>query len=288
MDILNRIRFTLRHAPKAPYKVSPAARPTVECPKGFVSMLASTVRVQADAFDVTLSTETEEDVGPYIETISAIVWLFRQSAPLKAHLLMSPMKKMLPGEGVVLGQMHVNSGYCYPGRIVVVYRAEEWRRTLIHECIHFYDLTHPIETLKFKHAPFVLLPEVHCEVWARLVLCCLDKGNLVQQIEAERMFACYQMIKVLDHNGMTFKDVLRWDLAHHKEKTNVFAYYIASAVLLSTFDYIKACDFLTASPDIISIFERVKHNMALERVAEVYFRDKENRSAWFSTLRFTS
>jgi hypothetical protein len=186
----------------------------------------------------------------------------------------------LPAPGQPLTAVNVNSGYCYPGKVIVVYRQEEWRRTLFHECIHFLHLTDKIDKVRFP--PHILVQEAHCEVMARFLVCCIRQGDLMALVEAERDFSLYQMVKVLDHHGLTYADIGRLP----PQKTQAYAYYVVSAILLNTFDYLRACPDLRASTSLVPLFTTIHPD--LTPMTRLFQADKRRRSWWYRTLRFTS
>lgn len=289
MDILFNLRKMIRRAPKIPHTVRRVPLPQVDCPLP-VSMLTQTVEAttRIGSTDVLVTVSTSGETPPFRD-IMTIIWFMLQHATIDTfvvHLLLTPFRKVMPERGVTLGRENVNSGYCIAGEVIVIFREEEWRRTLIHECIHLLDLTTSVERLHFKQAPWVLLPEIHCEVMARFIYCCFLKGDLRDLLHAERAFSIYQMIKVLDHMGMRYEDVLRWDLTKYKAKSQVFAYYIGSAVLFNSFDYLKEVRALRASPRMVQLFESLKGTVRIQDMTALYHHDKA--SVWHSTLRFTS
>jgi hypothetical protein len=81
------------------------------------------------------------------------------------------MPRLFPDLGVPLGPEHLNGGYTVPcsHEAVVVYRAEEATRVLIHELLHASCLDPVGETLETKEATI--------ETWAELFLVALKAGG---------------------------------------------------------------------------------------------------------------
>ena len=66
-------------------------------------------------------------------------------------------------------------------------------------------------------------------------------------IEFERFFSLFQMVKILDYMGLSYKNIIESkDIVLknlYKEKTSVFSYYILKSILLYNYnDFIKWCE----------------------------------------------
>jgi hypothetical protein len=303
--LVKSILRALKECPRVEARVTRVARPEVDCPEEYVAGLGATVQYRAvlegQPLLITFSGSHLKDYAQEFQVACSIVRLMYQHAdpmPFVGHVLFSPARKMLPQRGVVLGKPEINSGYCYPERELVVYREEEWVRTFSHECMHYFKLDALLDGVKFKY-PWVRLAESHCEVWARLITCCLcalrQKMAVPRVLQFERLFSCYQLLKVLDHMGLAYADILHGRMQRYQEKTNVYAYMVITAVLLNTPDYFLRCKednpkFLNASLAMPALFETLQWKLvpALSRIEAQFARDKLLNDDWYRTLAFTS
>lgn len=187
---------------------------------------------------------------------------------LTVRLFLTDFPKLLPTESrVTLGPVNVNTGYSYfcaaKGEIVL-YREEEWKKVFIHETFHAYGLDFSCNANNLVSRVKKLFPvrsehrvsEAYTETWARICnsaicayLCASGKPtratymqNVLFNIGIERMYATVQCRKVLAHMGLVYDSlvgesdtnaVLRANL--YKEDSNVLAYYIITAALLSDY-----------------------------------------------------
>jgi hypothetical protein len=187
---------------------------------------------------------------------------------LKIRIFMTPFYKVLPDtNSITLGPTNVNTGFSYfcaeKGEIVI-YRKEEWKKVFIHETFHAFgldlggkcaELTQRMKKLfpvRSEHA----MTEAYTETWARICnsamcayLCVSGKPTRDKYMQAlifnmgiERMYAVVQCDKALGHMGLVYESLigdsdtdtmLRLNL--YREDSNVLAYYIVTAVLLSDF-----------------------------------------------------
>lgn len=302
-SIVKDIKRKLKECPRVDAVRTRVSRPVVDCPDDYLEMLHATVQYRAvmegQPVLITFSGSQLKEYEQEFQIACSIVHLMYHHAapiPFVGHVLFSPAKKMLPLKGVTLGKPEINSGYCYPERELVVYREEEWLRTFIHECMHYFKLDHRLDSVKFRYS-WVRLAESHCEVWARLISCCLCsiRTNIAVHtvLHFERLFACYQMIKVLDHMGLTYSDILQDRMHAYRENTNVYAYMVITAVLLNTPDYFVQCEhpkYLNASAGMPALFDTLKWRLVpmVKRIQALFERDKLLNDEWYQTLVFTS
>ena len=88
-------------------------------------------------------------------------------------------------------------------------------------------------------------------------------------INYERVFSLFQCVKVLEHMGLTYENLISNDdislslkKLHYKENTNVFAYYIIKMVLLYfNNDFIIWCK----KNNINNIFNFIKNEKSLNK-----------------------
>ena len=161
---------------------------------------------------------------------------------------------------------------------IYIYRFEEWFKVLIHESFHAVKLdfssilqtdinSKVLELYDVKSDPRFY--ETYTETWAELinimfyVFMKLDKKkigeNLVKVntnierkvyvrglirkvekvLELEQMFSMFQCAKILNHFGLTYRELVSMDIESskkrselYKEKTQVLSYYIMKSVFL--------------------------------------------------------
>ena len=170
---------------------------------------------------------------------------------IKIHLFCSPHLKHMPVHGEVVGPKHLNSGYtyrCSPGSDIVIFRKEEWCKVLIHECFHYLGFDVEIDNPEYNTEVRKLFPidtevniaESYCEVWARLLNCCIvsviDKKPLKGLIEKERIHSCKQLHSLLKTMGLNYQDIHR-PTPKFKEETNAFSYMILGGLLMCHYTY---------------------------------------------------
>jgi len=221
-----------------------------------------------------------EDELKFIEKYNRYVkfiytWLYicqqyslkRCSKEITIFLNLTSYKKVLPSyPGNVIDVDNVNTAVtytCAPEGEMLIYREEEWIKVFIHETFHSFGFDYGLQNnSKIKprfHSLFEIdsdfaISESYTEVWARIVNCAFnsfysltDSSNTNDFLlyihfclQIERLMAVYQLIKVLNYMGMSYKTITeKSELALsrrknlYREKTNVFAYYIISAILLN-------------------------------------------------------
>ena len=186
------------------------------------------------------------------------------SYPATLFLYLTPFKKMLPEQGTIIEELHANTAYtwkCKPKNKIIVFRQEEWFKVLIHESFHFFNFEHfkNADETSLKHCFPLYVPlyigEAYGEFWARVLNCfyCayfMDKqlsrksdilNHFYRFMYMETMFSCYQAAKVLKHINLTYEDLYSKTKEaierrkQYKEKTNVFCYYILTAVLMNEY-----------------------------------------------------
>lgn len=188
---------------------------------------------------------------------------------LDVRMFLTGYEKLLPDKAnTVLGPANVNTGYsyfCAPIGEIVLYRSEEWKKVFIHETFHAYGLdfgcsnTGMVERIKaiFPVKSEFNISEAYTETWARIcnsAMCaysCVSgkptEDKFMQAVQfnigVERMYAAIQCAKVLKHMGLDYGSLidtttqtsalLRTNL--YRENSNVLAYYVITASLLSSY-----------------------------------------------------
>jgi hypothetical protein len=194
---------------------------------------------------------------------------------LDVYIYMTPFKKLVPaatpstsggggGGSSTLSAIHVNTGVtrnCETNGEIVIYRAEEWFKVLIHESMHnfnmdFIDLDLSAankrlrETFCIPHDD-ILLFETYTETWARIINTMFETyfdANSRNQTEFIRrvrenlslnaLFYAYQAVKVLDVMDLKYAQItilspenMEVCRKRYAEETNVYAYYILGGIL---------------------------------------------------------
>jgi hypothetical protein len=213
----------------------------------------------------------------YIERVILLLFLISKNSQNKCaknmtiYIYLTSKQKILPPSNLyILNQNNVNSAFTYScpyDSEVVVFRKEEWFKTLTHELFHSmgmdFSLIHDSNNtcnnlLKIFPIPIkeVNISESYTECWARIIniFFCSYYGMKKQKsvytflynfeilIQMEKMYSCFQMVKVLDFMGLKYKDlyssvlqskIVRENL--YKEKTDVFCYYVLTFILLENY-----------------------------------------------------
>jgi hypothetical protein len=185
------------------------------------------------------------------------------------YIYPTPFNKMLPNTNRdILSAEQVNTAYTYhcpKNGEIVIFRNEEWFKVFMHETFHTYGLDFanvPSNRNSMHTALRGIFPiesdfnatEAYAETWARIMNCAMcvflplkDKKDaktfyeyMASTLELERVFSLFQCNKILSFMGMEYRDLyeeseksasLRRNL--YREKTNVFAYYILTAICMN-------------------------------------------------------
>lgn len=211
----------------------------------------------------------------YVDSI--IIWLYilnqyssKQCAnTLTIYFYFTSLEKRLPDSNIdILDEINVNTAFtttCPKDSEIVVYRKEEWFKVFIHETFHNFgldfsdmtttDCTNHILKL-FPVDSQVNLYESYTEFWAEImnaIICSFSLlknktntreflNNVITIIQYERTYSFFQMTKILQFMGLTYKDLYLKNNASHilrenmyKERTNVLSYYIIKTILLNNY-----------------------------------------------------
>jgi len=188
---------------------------------------------------------------------------------LDIYIYLTPFMKSLPDTNTsTLGPDNVNTAFtlaCSPNSEMVIFRREEWMKVFIHETFHTYGLdfsSHDSNIIKksvsgiFPIDSEYNIEEAYAETWARIInsaFCSynslIDKKDTKTfllymdfSLRMERLFSLYQCEKVLRFMGLTYDDLHSSDEKSaylrknfYREKTNVFAYYVLTAVFMDNY-----------------------------------------------------
>ncbi len=185
-------------------------------------------------------------------------------------LYLTPIKKELPKLNIdILSQENCNSAVtfaCAKYGELLIYREEEWKKTLIHELFHSFCLDFSLDNNNFIKEKIkdifpinsdFLISESYSEFWATILNSCFCAFSFLTKDEGlddfilyaefciyiEKMFSLFQCIKILDFMNLKYdhlwlKDKISESYRNilYKENTNVFSYYILKLVLLNNSD----------------------------------------------------
>jgi|688.fasta_scaffold276623_1 hypothetical protein len=249
---------------------------TYECTIG-----GRAIKIIFTQFDAQIDDSENEVKMMYIWlTICSLYAAETCAKTLTIYIYKTPFNKNLPDNKLTtLSSEHVNTAYtssCVSNGEIVVFRKEEWFKVFIHETFHTFGLDFSsTNSSKIIHDGVKkLFPiksefniyEAYTETWARIINSCFysyntldykkDKKQFITNstfcLELERMFTLYQCNKVLRFMGLNYTDIcttndkstnvsLRKNL--YKENTNVFAYYILSALFINNyFEFLNWCN----------------------------------------------
>ena len=200
-----------------------------------------------------------------------LIWLYminnktKCSKTLKIYIYMTPFIKELPyNQSITLSPDNANSAVttsCVVNGEIIIFREEEWFKVLIHETFHVLGMDFSsmncdkINKQIYKQFPITSefnLFEAYSEFWATIINCAFCCFNLLDEdknkqnfmlymefcIQAEQIFSLFQMNKVLNFIGISYKNLYTKDEIGeysrllYKEKTNIFSYYIVKSILL--------------------------------------------------------
>jgi hypothetical protein len=214
-----------------------------------------------------------------------LVWLYivneyaskNCSIELKIYIYHTSLLKILPSSNInILGENNVNTAFtrtCPKDSEIVIFRKEEWFKAFMHETFHNFGLdfsgmnTSSCNTKILSIFPVnseVKLYESYTEFWARMMnaLFCsyinMKNKNDVNEfltnasffINFERIFAFFQMVKILNFMDMTYKNLYEKNVhsenirnTMYKEDTSVLSYYIITLILFNNYqDFLSWCN----------------------------------------------
>jgi hypothetical protein len=155
---------------------------------------------------------------------------------------------------------------------IILFRSEEWFKVFIHETFHMLgldfagmpnlDAARNVVRDVFPLQSEMEIFEAYTETWATIINACfcshfcldnIGKVTFVSYVEVllgfEAAWRTFQMHKVLRFMGLTYSDLTskskKAELARanlYREDTNVFSYYVITAILLVNYgDFLEWC-----------------------------------------------
>jgi hypothetical protein len=177
-----------------------------------------------------------------VHYIATLLSVLRPTKPLRADIILSPVKKKYPKKGP-FGPSNVNTGYASDEKIVV-FREEEWLKVFIHECFHYFHFESGLMNPKYVPIILELFPveskvnvyESFCELWARTLNCYLISAYTRIPVQVllrkEKKHSMRHMVNVLAHMGLTY-DKIQKPNSGFKEDTNVLAYVVLANIVFN-------------------------------------------------------
>ena len=199
------------------------------------------------------------------------------ASELTIYLYFTSLQKTMPTSNIsILGEHNVNTAFtmtCPKISEIVIFRKEEWFKVFLHETFHnfgldFSDMNNEACNNKilsiFPVKSEVNLYESYAEFWAKIMnalFCSYENLSNKQDIQEfltnaemfihfEKMYSCFQMVKILDFMNLTYSDLystntqiagLRNTL--YREHTNVLAYYVITFILLNHYpSFLEWCN----------------------------------------------
>lgn len=201
---------------------------------------------------------------------------------------------------------HINTGFCFQDPTInttkiIIFRKEEWFKTLIHECLHAFNLefnSHRINfSMLFSDTFFInssfLVNETFVEFWARLLNTSIHTyyeiiypkdlssfyTRLSHNMLMERIHSIYQSSKILKLFGLEYADVInkskeKLNKKVYIETTNAFCYYVLTSLLM--IDMEKTLEwFLCDSGDRVCFMKSERQMMIFSYYLKQISSDKK-------------
>lgn len=189
------------------------------------------------------------------------------SRRITVYLYLTPLTKTLPtdqgtDQGSELSESHVNSAFtqsCQASNEIYIFREEEWWKVLMHECIHalgldfsWYPRSDALLVPQIQqvfpgvHSDHWAVTECWTETWAEILVLLFQIREFVGPQAAwprvaallqrglmyETAWSQVQCIKVLDHYGVTYAELLA-GATYRETKTAVFSYYVLRCLIMT-------------------------------------------------------
>lgn len=230
-------------------------------------------KIRSDAYYQKKAFEMVEKMTLWLNVVTRIS-KSRCSKRLSVYLYLLDEKKALPSEATEnIGPVHANSAFadvCGKNSSIVIYRKEEWLKVFIHETFHAFGLDYAemdlsqfdkflskMTGLQMDFGP----TEMYAETWARILNVCLTAyyctsgrrefvNSCISLLTCERAYSMYQCVKILNSMGIAAFQMFSKDkqsVKHRQlaygERTHIFSYYIATAVLMNNYGgFIHFCE----------------------------------------------
>lgn len=222
-----------------------------------------------------------------------------------------------------LDTVHVNTAFttsCAPSTDIHLYRKEEWFKVLIHETFHNLGLDFSLlDNREGNRRILEMFPiekdvrffESYCETWANFLhtlfftfFSTQDKHNwdliskkMEQRMKYEQIFSTFQCVKVLQHYGLTYYDLVQTQCPlaerarrQYREKTYILAYYVIKTILVAyPNEFIEWCRTHngSAKTQILRFTATQQNIVAFTNLVRTLYKQKdvlqllENMEQWF-------
>jgi len=259
------------------------------------------------------------------------------SQKLHIYLYLSELFKLLPENGDVFDMEHANTAFttsCNPDTTIHLFREEEWFKVFIHESFHclgfdfsssntLCEMSKRQITDVFSVKSDVNFFETYCEMSAEFlniifyeyfknknqdILLFIE--NIRNGILYEKIFSCFQCVKVLNFLKIKYKQLYSKDKTskqivedNYKEKTNILSYFVLKSIyMVHIDDFLKwitdnnfgSFNFSETSENLDSfmkiIFDNIDNPLFLRNIEimELWFSKRTNKNCLEDkTLRMT-
>jgi len=228
------------------------------------------------------------------------------SKELNIYIFLTDLKKTLPEhQHEEIGKINVNTGFtmtCQEKSNIVIYRKEEWYKVFVHETMHNLGLdfsgmdndnTRQFILKIFPVKSDVKLYEAYTDGWAKILNVLITSylvsdrtyknyQNLTQKyINLERTHCFFQCIKILQHMGLTYKDLYSNDEYSiklrklYKEQTSILSYYIINAIILNIYqEFLIWCQNNNTSESILQFVHKKEKQIEFCKFIEDNYKTK--------------
>jgi hypothetical protein len=217
------------------------------------------------------------------------------------YLYFTSLEKQLPNKNIhlqdnILNYNHINTGFtttCPQISEIVIFRKEEWFKVFIHESFHNFALDFSdMNVTELNKAVLAIFPiksdgnlfEAYTEFWAEIInisFCSYFYSkpghvdgfvgflkNVDWLIQYERIYSFFQLNKVLNYMGLTYKNLYSKDKTSavlretlYKENTNIFAYYVIKCILINNYNGFLSWCYEHNGPGKIIQFSKTQQNL---------------------------
>lgn len=191
---------------------------------------------------------SEEDLQKILH-ICKIMSMLGNNIKIDLTIIPTPLKKQITEK--CYGPNNVNSGSCYRGYSVIIWRREELYKVLFHELIHYISLDYNPEPddiiYQYMKKYNIQGKDSHNEAYTDSIAILFHtiwvshkcNMNIRELFGLEVLWGMYQVAKILKHNNIDrFEKV-----GNLCQYTSVFSYYISKNAMLYNInvflDYIK-------------------------------------------------
>jgi hypothetical protein len=204
-----------------------------------------------------LGRKNTEAIGQYIAKCISFMEKYALdtcSHNLTIYLYLTPHRKYLPSdEKTEIDTVHCNTAFtfsCMKTNEIIIFREEEWKKVFVHELMHAFGIDFSgasSETMKDVDNRLkqmfpgldpkmedIRLYEAYTETWADILYLMLNNHSLEKGILEEQSWSIFQCVKVLNHHGISYKELLDGSSSkkYFESNTSSFAYYVLRCILL--------------------------------------------------------